>query len=75
MGLAATKDATESACAGKGGKARVRHRPEETALHQVLSEHFAEFVEQAEEAGGLPEFVLREVREYLRCGLLAITRR
>jgi hypothetical protein len=28
----------------------VRHRPEETVLHQVLSLHFEEFVEQAEEA-------------------------
>jgi hypothetical protein len=25
---------------------------------------------RTEEAGGLPEFVLTEVREYLRCGLL-----
>ena len=39
-------------------------------LHQTLSAHFGEFVERAEEAGGLPEFVLTEVREYLRCGLL-----
>ena len=48
----------------------MRHRPEETVLHQVLSAHFEQLVERAEEAEGLPEFVLAEVREYLRCGLL-----
>jgi len=63
---AATRKPTERPC----GKPRVRHRPEETVLHQVLSLHFEEFVERAEEAGGLPDFVLKEVREYLRCGLL-----
>ena len=66
MAVAATREPTERACA----KARVRHRPEATVLHQVLSAHFEEFAERGEEAGGLPEFVLTEVREYLRCGLL-----
>jgi hypothetical protein len=47
----------------------VRHRPEQTVLHQTLSAHFEQFAERAEEAGGLPDFVLLEVREYLRCGL------
>jgi len=32
--------------------------------------HWKDFVEHAEQAGGLPEFVVTEVEEYLRCGLL-----
>jgi len=48
-----------------------RHRPERTVLHQVLSEHWGAFVEQAEEQGRpLPRFVQREVEAYLRCGML-----
>ena len=47
-----------------------RHRPEETVLYRTLAAHWAEFCERAEEAGGLPRFVQREVDEYLRCGLL-----
>ncbi|MCC6214734.1 MAG: transposase [Polyangiaceae bacterium] len=47
-----------------------RHRPEETVLYQVIEEHWGEFVERAEEHGGLPRFVLTEVEEYLRCGRL-----
>ncbi|HEX7480616.1 MAG TPA: transposase zinc-binding domain-containing protein [Polyangiales bacterium] len=46
-----------------------RRRPELTTLHRTLSAHWPAFVEQAEEAGGLPSFVLREVQDYLRCGL------
>ena len=47
-----------------------RRRPEDTALYQVLDEHWATFKERAEQAGGLPKFVLTEVDEYLRCGRL-----
>jgi len=47
-----------------------RRAPELTVLHRTLTAHWPAFVEQAEQAGGLPRFVLREVREYLRCGLL-----
>ncbi len=46
-----------------------RRRPELTTLHRTLSAHWPAFVEQAEEAGGLPSFVVREVHDYLRCGL------
>jgi hypothetical protein len=38
VAVAATTEPTERPC----GKARVRHRPEETVLHQVLTSHFAE---------------------------------
>jgi len=37
---------------------------------RTIDEHWAEFCECAEEAGGLPWFMVREVEEYLRCGLL-----
>ena len=47
-----------------------RHRPEETVLYRTLRAHWEEFYERAEEASGLPRFVVREVEEYLRCGLL-----
>ena len=47
-----------------------RRRPEQTVLYRVLGEHWAAFREQAQEAGGLPRFVEREVEAYLRCGLL-----
>ncbi len=46
-----------------------RRRPELTTLHRTLSAHWPAFVEQAEEAGGLPSFVVHEVQDYLRCGL------
>jgi len=36
----------------------------------VVSEHWPEFLERAEQAGGLPSFVTKEFRAYLECGLL-----
>jgi len=48
-----------------------RRRPEETVLYRLVQEHWPRFLERAEEAGGLPRFVVREFEEYLRCGLLA----
>jgi len=39
-------------------------------LHQVLRAHFPAFLERADEAGGLPKFVMREFAAYLECGLL-----
>ncbi len=37
-------------------------------LYQAVAEHWPAFLEQAEEHGGLPRFVVREFEEYLRCG-------
>ncbi len=51
-------------------RAYERHRPEETVLYRSIRDHWPSFLEGAEEAGGLPRFVVREVEEYLRCGLL-----
>jgi hypothetical protein len=47
-----------------------RHRPEQGALYQTVAAYWPQFVEQAEAAGGLPEFVKREVEAYLNCGIL-----
>lgn len=47
-----------------------RRRPEDTVLHRILRAHWPAFLERAEEAGGLPKFVVREFEEYLDCGLL-----
>ena len=47
-----------------------RHRPEESALYQTIAEHWPAFRGRAEEAGGLPKFIVREVEDYLCCGIL-----
>jgi hypothetical protein len=45
-----------------------RHRPEQTVLYRVVEQHSPALVERAEQAGGLPRFVVRKIEEYLRCG-------
>jgi hypothetical protein len=47
-----------------------RHRPEESVLYRVVSTHWSEFRERVESLGSLPKFVVRDVEEYLRCGIL-----
>jgi hypothetical protein len=47
-----------------------RRQPELTVLHRTLRAHWPAFVTQAEQLGGLPKFVMREVQAYLDCGLL-----
>ena len=45
---------------------------EHTVLHQVIAEHLEPFLRAAAEAGdgaGLPQFVEREFREFLTCGV------
>ena len=45
---------------------------EHTVLHQVIGEHLETFLHAAAEAGdgvGLPQFVEREFREFLLCGV------
>ena len=54
---------------------RAVYRPrdaEHTVLHQVVAEHLEAFLRAAAEAGdgaGLPQFVEREFREFLTCGV------
>src|SRR5829696_705253 len=47
-----------------------RRRPEGTVLYRVVEQHGPALRERAEEAGGLPRFVVRELEEFLRCGRL-----
>ena len=54
---------------------RAVYRPrdaEHTVLHQVIAEHLEAFLRAVAEAGdgaGLPQFVEREFREFLLCGV------
>jgi ribosomal protein S27E len=48
-----------------------RHRPDQTELYFIVSEHYSRFVQKIERAGGhLPGFVRQEFEDYLQCGLL-----
>jgi ribosomal protein S27E len=50
-----------------------RREPESTLVHQVVSEHLESFLAHAAELAdgrGLPRFVERELRAYLKCGIL-----
>jgi hypothetical protein len=55
---------------------RAVYRPrdaEHTVLHQVIALHLEAFLGAAAEAGdgaGLPQFVEREFREFLTCGVV-----
>ena len=40
-------------------------------LYQLVAEHWPGLRELAEQVGALPNFVIREFEEYLRCGILA----
>ena len=53
-----------------GRRGAERHRPEETVLYRVVSTYWPEFRERVEVLGSLPKFVVRDVDEYLRCGIL-----
>ena len=55
-------------------KAYQRREPENTALYQCLAEHLETFLAQRAsnpDRSPLPYFVERELRSFLRCGLLA----
>ena len=44
--------------------------PQDTVLYQTVERHLPAFLEQTEAAGRLPAFVLRELEDFLRCGVL-----
>ncbi len=50
-----------------------RHRPEETLLYRLVAEHLETFLAESRERHDrpLPKYVERELRAYLRCGILA----
>ena len=53
--------------------ARTYHRrePEHSALYQTLQIHLEGFLAETRSHGGLPAFVERELKAFLRCGILA----
>lgn len=50
-----------------------RHKPEETTLYKLVQENWHTFEAQVVRDTGyhLPDFVIKEFEEYLRCGILA----
>lgn len=49
-----------------------RHKPEETRLYQIISQHWQTFLlERAEEGRDVPKYIVNEFEAYLRCGILA----
>ena len=49
-----------------------RHKPEETTLYKLVQENWRTFEAQVVRDTGyhLPDFVIKEFNEYLRCGIL-----
>jgi hypothetical protein len=54
------------------GGGRRRHQPEATVLYRIVAQHLETFLAEAREHYDkpLPGYVEKELREYLRCGLL-----
>ena len=50
-----------------------RHEPEKTTLYKLIQANWLTFQNQVEQDLGhpLPDFVIKEFEEYLRCGILA----
>ena len=50
-----------------------RHQPEESVLYKIVQTHWLAFKDQVVLDTGhpLPDFVIKEFEEYLRCGILA----
>jgi hypothetical protein len=59
-----------STCSAQRRDGYERRQPEQTLLYQVIAEHWSSFRERAQQAGGLPQFVVDEFEAYLRCGIL-----
>ena len=55
------------------GGTYARHEPEDTVLYRIVAEHLETFLAEAREKHerGLPDYVEEELREYLKCGILA----
>ena len=58
---------------GSRRRGYARHRPEETLLYRLVAEHLETFLTETREKHdrALPTYVERELRAYLRCGILA----
>jgi hypothetical protein len=76
--MEAIADHGHACCAQRQDKARTpglyrRRRPAETVLYQVVQEHLETFLSLADDptGPGLPGYVERDFRKYLKCGILA----
>jgi len=69
MGVFASSHAADCARAVHA-ESYQRREPEHTTLYRVLSQHWPAFMEHTEQAGGLPDFVKRDIEGYLACGQL-----
>ncbi len=76
--MEAIVDQGNACCArrqGEGGALGLyrRRRPAETVLYQVVQEHLETFLTLADDPNGpgLPGYVERDFRKYLKCGILA----
>ena len=76
--MGALADHGHACCAQRQGKARApglyrRRRPAETVLYQVVQEHLESFLTLSDDptGPGLPGYVERDFRKYLKCGILA----
>jgi hypothetical protein len=54
-----------------GARGHERHKPEETVLYQLVAEHLETLLAEAREKHdrGLPDYVEKELRDYLKCGI------
>jgi len=60
-----------NACADHGAFHYRRHQPEKTLLYHLVSKHYPDFRRQfAEEGRVLPDYVQRDIEDYLKCGRL-----
>ena len=67
----AYRPAGREASPGHGVHRYERHRPEQTLLYQLVERHYPAFVAQlATQGTPLPEYVQRELEDYLKCGRL-----
>jgi len=64
------------ALTGAGARTYERHKPEDTVLYRIVAEHLETFLAEAREKHerGLPDYVEKELREYLKCGIYITSR-
>lgn len=56
---------------GFGRRSYQPRHVEASVLHGVVREHLDDFLRATADGAGLPEFITREFREFLTCGVLA----
>ena len=56
---------------GRDAALALPRRVETSTLHRTVRAHLATFLARAEDRGGVPRFVERELRRFLECGIPA----